>query len=219
VGFINTARKNALANVVKDKFEYYNTISGDSIVKFSGRGIKVGAVRPKGPGKNWSTNNALPMIDSGLVNRNFEQGKAMFAATLCLTCHQMQGEGGVSGPDLTQLGNRFSYKDMLDAITSPSKTISDQFGSTVFYLKEGGSVLGRLIREDKTKYYISQNPFAPEMTREVLKRNVVRTRVSEISPMLPGTINGLNREELKDLIAYLKSGGNKDHAVYQDSKQ
>jgi hypothetical protein len=37
--------------------------------------------------------------------------------------------------------------------------------------------------------------------------------------MLPGTINGLNREELKDLIAYLKSGGNKDHAVYQDSKQ
>lgn len=219
VGFINNARKNALANVDKDKFGYYNSISGDSIVKFSGRGIKVGAVRPKGPGKNWSTANALPMIDSGLVNRNFEQGKAMFAATLCLTCHQMQGEGGVSGPDLTQLGNRFSYKDMLDAITSPSKTISDQFGSTIFYLKEGGSVLGRLIREDKTTYYISQNPFAPEMTREVLKRNVARTRVSEISPMLPGTINGLNREELKDLIAYLKSGGNKDHAVYQDSKQ
>jgi putative heme-binding domain-containing protein len=107
---------------------------------------------------------------------------------------------------------------MLEAIINPSKTISDQFGSSVFYLKEGGSVLGRLIREDKTKYYISQNPFAPEMTREVLKKNVVKTRVSEISPMLPGMINGLNREEHKDLMAYLKSGGNKNHSVYQVSK-
>ena len=218
VGFINNSRKNALANVSKDKFEYYNAISGDSIVKYSGRWLNVGEVRPKGPGRNWKLKDAVTMIDSGLVNRNYEQGKAMFAASMCRTCHQIQGEGGVSGPDLTQLGNRFSYSDMLEAIINPSKTISDQFGSSVFYLKEGGSVLGRLIREDKTKYYISQNPFAPEMTREVLKKNVVKTRVSEISPMLPGMINGLNREELKDLIAYLKSGGNKNHSVYQINK-
>jgi len=218
VGFINNSRKNALANVSKDKFEFYNTISGDSIVKYSGRWLNVGEVRPKGPGRNWKLKDAVTMIDSGLVNRNFEKGKAMFAASMCRTCHQIQGEGGVSGPDLTQLGNRFSYTDMLEAIINPSKTISDQFGSTVFYLKEGGSVLGRLIREDKTKYYISQNPFAPELTREVLKRNVVKTRVSEVSPMLPGMINGLNREELKDLIAYLKSGGNKNHSVYQEIK-
>jgi putative heme-binding domain-containing protein len=217
-GFINNSRKNALANVSKDKFEYYNTISGDSIAKYSGKWLNVGEVRPKGPGRNWKLKEAVKVIDSGLVNRNFEQGKAMFAASMCRTCHQIQGEGGVSGPDLTQLGNRFSYYDMLEAIINPSKTISDQFGSTIFYLKEGGTVLGRLIREDKTKYYISQNPFAPEMTREVLKRDVVKTRISEISPMLPGMINGLNSEELKDLMAYLKSGGNKTHSVYQNNK-
>jgi putative heme-binding domain-containing protein len=124
---------------------------------------------------------AAAVIDSGLVNRDFEKGKAMFTATLCSSCHQIQGVGGVSGPDLTQLGNRFSYRDMLEAIISPSKTISDQYGSTVFYLKEGGSILGRLVRQDNTKYYIAQNPFAPETVREVLKKNVKRTRVSEIS--------------------------------------
>jgi hypothetical protein len=32
--------------------------------------------------------------------------------------------------------------------------------------------------------------------------------------MLPGLINGLNSEELSDLIAYLKSGGNKNHPIY-----
>jgi putative heme-binding domain-containing protein len=107
---------------------------------------------------------------------------------------------------------------MLEAIIAPSKTISDQYGSTVFYLKDGGSILGRLVRQDNTKYYIAQNPFAPETVREVLKKNVVRTRVSEISPMLPGMINGMNGEELKDLITYLKSGGNKNHPIYTSAK-
>jgi putative heme-binding domain-containing protein len=107
---------------------------------------------------------------------------------------------------------------MLEAIINPSKTISDQFGSTVFYLRQGGSVLGRLIRQDNTKYYISQNPFAPEFVRELNKKDVLRTRVSEISPMLPGMINRLNSDELKDLIAYLKAGGNQDSPIYKEKK-
>ena len=142
----------------------------------------------------------------------------MFTASLCRTCHQVKGEGGIAGPDLTQLGTRFSNKDMLEAIIAPSKTISDQYGSTVFFLKTGGSVLGRLIRQDNEKYYISQNPFDTQTIKVILKKNVVRTRVSEISPMLPGMINGLNPDELKDLMAFLKSGGNPNHPVYSSSK-
>jgi len=46
---------------------------------------------------------------------------------------------------------------------------------------------------------------------------VLRTRVSEVSPMLPGMINALNAEELKDLMAYLRSGGNPNHAVYSSA--
>jgi putative heme-binding domain-containing protein len=218
VGFIDKARKKALANAPQDQLAYYSRISGDELLAQSGNNLDVGLVRPKGPGRNWKLDEAVKVIDSGLVNRDFEKGKAMFAATLCSSCHQVQGAGGVAGPDLTQLGNRFTYRDMLEAIISPSKTISDQYGSTVFYLKEGGSILGRLVRQDNTKYYIAQNPFAPETVREVLKKNVVRTRVSEISPMLPGMINGMNGEELKDLIAYLKSGGNKDHPIYTSAK-
>jgi hypothetical protein len=36
--------------------------------------------------------------------------------------------------------------------------------------------------------------------------------------MLPGMINGMNGEELKDLIAYLKSGGNKSHPIFTSAK-
>ena len=218
VGFIDKARKNALENVPKESFANYNKISGDSLVNLARKGLDLGAIRPKGPGRNWKLEEALAIVDSANGTRNFEQGKAMFAASLCRTCHQLRGEGGVAGPDLTQLGNRFSNKDMLEAIISPNKTISDQYGSTVFFLKTGGSVLGRLIRQDNEKYYISQNPFDTQTIKVILKMNVVRTRVSEVSPMLPGMINGLNPDELKDLMAYLKSGGNPDHPVYSTNK-
>jgi hypothetical protein len=33
--------------------------------------------------------------------------------------------------------------------------------------------------------------------------------------MMPGLINSLNDEELKDLMAYLMAGGRKEHPVFQ----
>lgn len=218
IGFINLARKNALANVSKDRFAYFNTISGDSLVERSGIYLADGTLQPVGPGKRWTLEEAMAVADSGITNRNFESGKAMFSASLCRSCHTMQGEGGVAGPDLTQLGTRFSYHDMLEAIIEPNKTISDQYGATVFYLKEGGSVVGRMISQDNEKYTVSQNPFAPETVREILKKDVARTKISDVSPMLPGLINRLNGEELRDLLAYLKAGGNKQDTIFSGKK-
>ncbi|MCW3118044.1 MAG: heme-binding protein, partial [Chitinophagaceae bacterium] len=54
VGFIDKARKNALANVPGSKFAYFNILSGDSIVSLSGTNLAKGAPQPKGPGRNWS---------------------------------------------------------------------------------------------------------------------------------------------------------------------
>ncbi|MBN8859443.1 MAG: c-type cytochrome [Sphingobacteriales bacterium] len=214
-GFINLARKNALTHVPKSEFAHFNTISGDSIANRSGNELADNAPSPKGPGRRWKVDEAVAAVDSlGLNHGNFEQGKAMFAASMCIYCHTMKGEGGVAGPDLTQLGSRFSTKDILEAIIEPDKTISDQYGATVFSLKDGGSVTGRLVKQDDNTYYISQNPFAPQDLKEVSKKSVQSTRISEVSPMLPGMINRLNPEELRDLMAYLISGGNKDNAVY-----
>lgn len=218
IGFVDKARKNALKKVDKKSFAVYNIMSGDSLVEKSGIYIANNVKKPKGPGKEWKLIEAVAMVDSGIGNRNFENGKAMYAASLCIQCHTMKGEGGLIGPDLTQLGTRFTYKDMLEAIIEPNKSISDQYGSTIFYLKEGGSILGRLINQDKINYTIAQNPFAPQVTREILKKNVLRTQMSDVSPMLANLINNLNSNEVKDLLAYLKSGGNKEAAVYTKKK-
>lgn len=217
IGFVNLARKNALANVSKDRFAYYNTVSGDSLVGRSGIYLAEGTLQPVGPGRRWTMEEAVAVADSGITNRNFESGKAMFSASLCKSCHTMRGEGGVAGPDLTQLGTRFSYNDILEAIIEPNKEVPDQYAATVFHLKEGGSVVGRMISQDNEKYIISQNPFAPEQVREVLKKDVARTKLSEVSPMLPGLINRLNPEELRDLLAYLKSGGNNEDTIFSNN--
>lgn len=138
----------------------------------------------------------------------------MFNATLCASCHIMKGEGGTAGPDLTQLGTRFSNKDILEAIIEPSKTISDQYGATVFTMKDGSTITGRLVNEDDGKYVISQNPFSQQMHRELPKKEVSGTKASQVSVMLPGLINRLNPDELRDLMAYLKSGGNKEDSMF-----
>jgi putative heme-binding domain-containing protein len=131
----------------------------------------------------------------------------------------MGGQGGIIGPDLSQLGTRFSTKDILEATINPSDEISEQYVASVIELKDGSSVMGRIINEDGTSYSVSQNPFSPDILRKVEKSNVVLVKDSKISIMMPGMINRLNEEELKDLMAYLVSGGNPNHEVYQTKAQ
>lgn len=217
VGFIDRARKLALKNVAADKVAYYDKMSGGELLTKNGNDL-VAAVYPKGPGRQWKLNDAVPMLEKGLTNRNFEQGKSMYIAVTCSRCHAVKGEGGNIGPDLTQLGTRFSVKDMVEAILDPNKAISDQYAATQFSLKNGGSVVGRLTNEDKNFYYISQNPFAPEDIMKVAKKNVKSSKYSSASIMFPNLINSLNEDELKDLMAYLMSGGNENNAMFAPKK-
>jgi putative heme-binding domain-containing protein len=139
----------------------------------------------------------------------------MYVAGRCGSCHTMRGNGGNIGPDLTQLGTRFSPRDMLQSIIEPNKAVSDQYAATVFTMKDGSSILGRLTNENDKSYFISQNPFAPETLREIPKQDVASTKYSYISTMYPGLINNMNEEELKDLIAYLMAGGDEHHEQYK----
>jgi putative heme-binding domain-containing protein len=220
VGFIDRARKMALQHVSKDQYAFYDKLSGSALIDAKNQNKLASNVeRPKGPGRNWKVDSALAVIQNDSDSRNLERGKELFTATLCSSCHRFGGEGSDIGPDLSQLGTRFSTKDILVSIIEPSKEISDQYAASYFYMKDGSSVVGRVTNQDKDKYYISQNPFAPQQIREIRKSDVSRVSISDApSIMFPRLINGLNPEELKDLMAYLTSGGNKDHEVYKKKK-
>ena len=214
VGFLDRARKMALASVDKADFEKYDELSGGKLLTESGNDIVNSGTQPEGPGRRWTVEEAEPLL-TNLVGRDLVKGKAMYAASLCQSCHTMQGAGGVIGPDLSQLGTRFSAKDILVATLDPNATISDQYHASVLELKAGGSLVGKITDEDGEHYYLSQNPFTPADIKKVPKNTVSLKKNSDVSIMMPGLVNRLNEEELKDLMAYLISGGNANHAVYK----
>ncbi len=214
VGFIDRARKLALKNVEETKREKYNKLSGADLLSSSGNDLVISNY-PKGPGKQWKVDEALALLDQPLVGRNFENGKSMYNAITCGRCHTMGNEGGNVGPELTNLGTRFSKKDMLEAIILPSKSVSDQYAATQFLLKNGTSIVGRLTNQDTNAYYVSQNPYDPDQVEKIWKKNVRSIKYSNVSLMLPGLINSLNAEELKDFMAYIMAGGNPDNAAFK----
>jgi putative heme-binding domain-containing protein len=212
IGFLDKSRKMALAHVPEDKKAYYDKLSGADLIGKNGNDL-ANVISPKGPWTQWTLEKAIPYMDS-LQGRNYENGKAMYQSATCGTCHAIQGDGGAIGPDLTQLGTRFTPKDMLEAIINPNKTISDQYVATQFSMKNGSSQVGRLISQDKLNYVISQNPFAPATLTKIPKKNVLEAKTSGVSIMYSGLINGMGKNELRDLVAYLMAGGNEKHKSY-----
>ncbi|MGO1520335.1 MAG: c-type cytochrome [Sphingobacterium sp.] len=219
IGFIDRARKIALSNLPEDQVAHYSELSGDSLVNQAGNRLASNVEPPKGPGRNWEIDTALKYIQEAEKVPDFKRGEELFIAIKCGSCHTMKGEGGSVGPDLTQLGTRFSARDMLEALIEPSNVISDQYESKVFHMKDGAKQLGRLMGETENEYVISQNPYAPHLTVELPKKDVQEIRISEVSIMPPGTLNVLSPEELNDIMSYLMAGGNEENEIYSQKKQ
>ena len=157
------------------------------------------------------------MIGPELTGRDFSRGQNLFHATACSLCHQFNGAGGVGGaigPELSSIASKYSVSDLLDAILTPSKDIPDQYGSVIAKTKSGKMVVGRMLEGSDAVQVIGQDPAAPP---EVLKRKDLDSiRVSSVSQMPQALLNVLNEEELKDLIAYLLSSGDRKARVFHN---
>lgn len=172
-------------------------------------------VAPKGPGRAYTVDEIVKLAGSGLHGRNFTNGKAMYAATLCASCHKFAGDGGNIGPDLTGSGNRYTLRDLAENIVDPSKVISDQYESSELVLKDGSSLIGRVVVEENGKLFLMTSPLTPDDLTPVEETNVKARKPWHVSMMPPGLINSLNEEELKDLLAYLQSGGNAQDKAFK----
>jgi putative heme-binding domain-containing protein len=203
-GFIENTRKEALANFAPpDELAALDVLSS----KVEAADIP-NYVAPKGPGKTYTIDEVVALAKDGLKGRDFENGKAMFASTMCATCHRFNGDGGSIGPDLTGAGNRYTLRDLMENIIEPSKVISDQYDSHLIEKKDGSLVIGRVVSDDGNTLQVMMNPFAPTQLTPVKASDVKSKKTQPVSMMPPGMINVLNKDELLDLLAYLISGGN-----------
>lgn len=211
--FIENSRKEALANV-KDAADRkkYDQISNKSLI--TPRAITA----PKGPGQVWTVVGAVKAVENNLSGRDFKSGENLFHATACASCHRFAGEGSGIGPDLTGSANRYSIKDMMENIIEPSKVISDQYGSTLFKMKDGSEIVGRIGTEENGIVHVMTNPFSADSNVDVKLADVKEQKEWHVSPMPPGLINSLNKDELSDLIAYIFSAGDENHKYFTGAK-
>jgi putative heme-binding domain-containing protein len=172
--------------------------------------------KPRAVVKQWKTEELLPALEQVGRGRNFQRGKAAYEAAQCLACHKFGNEGGAGGPDLTAISSRFTRRDILESTIEPSKVISEQYQNIAIVRKNGDPVIGRLLEETDAKVVIQPDLLKPDKV-EVKKSDIARRVPSKLSPMPEGLVNVLTQEELLDLLAYMESGGRRDHPVF--SKQ
>jgi putative heme-binding domain-containing protein len=209
-GFIRAIRKEAIARLeTKDVEMLAGMLADFPTVDLST------LPKPAGPAGNWTVESAMKLFGSELRGRDFENGKKMFSAGLCVACHRFGGEGGHSGPDLGTVGNRFAIRDILVAICEPSASISEQYMASIVKLKRGDPLYGRLIIRNDDEVAVASNPFDLNELTKAAADQVEGVEFSPVSIMPPGMIAGMNGEELKDLMAFLLSGGDAGHKVFR----
>ena len=211
-GFIQNIRTESLANVT-DRTE---RAALDVLSKPPPPTFAAPTITPKGPGRAYTVRDAIVLAPQKLSGRDFARGKAMFTATGCIMCHRFNNEGSSGvGPDLSGAGGRYSIRDLLDNIIDPSAVISDQFGSEQIERSDGEPIVGRVVGEENGELLVMANPFMPDEKIRVKAGAVTSRKPFPVSMMPPGLINSLNEDELKDLLAYLLSGGNEADAMFR----
>lgn len=176
------------------------------------------AERPRRPTarqfvRNWKMDDLLPVLDQVGKGRNFQRGRRAFEAAQCLACHKFGNEGGAGGPDLTAVSSRYTRRDNLEHILEPNKVISEQYQNTAIVRKSGDPVVGRLLEETPEKLVLQPDLLKPDKV-EVKKDQIQRRVPSKLSPMPEGLVNVLTKDELLDLMAYMESGGRRDHPAF-----
>ena len=133
----------------------------------------------------------------------------------CFACHRFNSEGGAVGSDLTSVRGKFSTYDLLEAIVDPGKEISDQYGASIFTLKDGSKITGRIMNMSHPNYSINTDMMTPSANTKVHVDKIESIEKSPFSMMPPGLVNTMTKEDIQDLLAYLISGGDPEHKFFK----
>lgn len=125
----------------------------------------------------------------------------------CMQCHQINGQGGVQGPELSLVGDRLHSDKLLESLVNPSAEITPGYGLSNFELVSGSSLVGRLVEENEEMLTV----ITPDGKDHQINENELVSISPPISAM-PALGLTLSPVDLRDLIAYLGSRNKKDLA-------
>lgn len=162
----------------------------------------------------WTLDELSQAAKTQLKDRNFANGRRMFAAAGCYACHRFRNQGGMTGPDLTSAGRRYSPHDLLDQIINPSKIINEQFSAVTVITDRGLTHTGVVVNLNGDRMTLNTDLTDPNQRVNIDRNSIEELMVSKTSPMPAGLLNRMKLDEILDLIAYLISGGDVNHASF-----
>ncbi len=155
----------------------------------------------------WPKNDDLAGFRDLLYGGDAEAGRKIFferPEASCVRCHQVNGEGGEVGPDLSAVGARQTREYMLDSILHPNKQIAVGFESVLVLLNNGQAYAGVVKKE--TGQQLTLN--SPEDGLVTVSKAEIKSRERGLSAMPEGMENVLSKEELRNLVEFLASQKN-----------
>ena len=139
------------------------------------------------------------LTDAEFARANPSRGRALFERT-CSACHMLYGAGGNLGPDLTG-SNRANLDYILSQIVNPSEVMNEAYQLVTVTTRDGRTLSGNAAAEDAqqlTLRLVGQDTI-------IAKADILSREKSPISLMPEGLLKALSNDEVRDLLAYLRT--------------
>lgn len=132
-----------------------------------------------------------------------ERGRRAFffaGGLRCKTCHQIDGAGGLAGPDLSRIGTRLSRAQILDSLLFPSKAIEPKYQVHAIATTTGEVHTGIVVERTATMLSIRD---AQDRRIDLSLGDVESIMPLPQSLMPEGLLRDLTAQEAADLVDFL----------------
>lgn len=142
----------------------------------------------------------LEYNESTTVAGDPAKGKAVFIKT-CSVCHALDGVGANFGPDLHSLSHQTKIK-LLNMILNPNNDIAAGYEGYIIEKTDGTALAGIVSNENDNSLLLRMQGG----TEQTIVKSDIRSMTSmPISLMPEGLETSVNKEEMADLLEYLKT--------------
>ena len=131
---------------------------------------------------------------------NPTEGRRLFSVN-CAPCHQIEGVGGLVGPQLTGVGNR-GLDRLCEDILDPNRNVDKAFRQTLLTLKDG-EVTSGLMRREEGGLVVLADGTGKEFS--IRKADIQERRESETSLMPDNFGEVISPGDFNHLMAFLLS--------------
>ena len=138
------------------------------------------------------------ITDIAKLKPDITKGQKVFMQS-CATCHKAGKMGADIGPDLTLIGKKFDRIALLDAIINPNAAIVFGYEPWLINTKDGDTVFGFLLADDKTVVI-------KDVTgkKHVIVKETITSREKQTTTLMPDpTSMGLSEKDLANLTGFL----------------